>query len=186
MWVIIARNRSVLDEWYCISEESHCLRCPSMVDSTDFTPQQLQKQHETWCVFSLYLACQVLCKNICMSHVVLSGYITWLGTCVMCSEGVWRKCSEGSHWEDLGRGGWILPNSMEQSPSWEASSYSTIQEIPAFYGTWWFIKMFRRFNHFFPFWGRWISSMPSPPVSVRSILILPCYLHLDLPMISFF
>ena len=111
----------------------------------------------------MYLACQVLCKNICMGHVVLSGYITWLGICVMCSEGVWRNCNEGSHCGVQGRGGWMIPNSMEQSPSWEASRYSAIQEIPALYGTWWFISVFRRVYHFFLFCGRWVLSMPSPP-----------------------
>ena len=69
----------------------------------------------------MYLACQILCKNHCIGHVVLSGCITCLGICVMCSEGVQRNFNKNSHLGDRGGGGWIITNSMEQSPSCEAS-----------------------------------------------------------------
>jgi len=44
---------------------------------------------------------------------------------------------------------WMLLNSMEQSPSWEAKSYLLVKKF-AFYGTWRLITMFTRAHIF---WG---------------------------------
>jgi hypothetical protein len=51
------------------------------------------------------------------------------------------------------------------------------------YGTWtWrFITVFRRERHWSLSWARCIQSTTSHPISLRSILILSCHLHLPLP-----
>jgi len=46
---------------------------------------------------------------------------------------------------------------MEQNPSWEANSHSASQKVPV-YGTWRFITMFTRANHWSLSWVRWIQS----------------------------
>jgi len=45
-------------------------------------------------------------------------------------------------------------DSMEHSPSWEASSHSAGQEIPAFYGTRRFITVFKTTRHWSLSWVR--------------------------------
>jgi hypothetical protein len=73
---------------------------------------------------------------------------------------------------------------MELSPSWEAANCAATQEInPAFYGTRWFITVFTRALHRSLFWARSIQSLPSDPISLRSILILSTHLLLGLPNI---
>jgi len=59
-----------------------------------------------------------------------------------------------------------ITNSMEQSPSWEATDHSASQEIPCLYGTPWFITMFTRAHHWSLSRTRWIQSTSSYPVSV--------------------
>jgi hypothetical protein len=60
---------------------------------------------------------------------------------------------------------------MELSPSWEAASY-------AVYGTRSFINVFTRALHRSLSWARSIQSIPSHPISLRSILILSTHLRL--------
>jgi len=70
---------------------------------------------------------------------------------------------------------------MEQSPSWEANSHSSSQEIPHLL---WDMKVHYRVCKSPPL-ARILSQMHPvhtlPPVSLRSILILSCHLRLDLP-----
>jgi hypothetical protein len=63
---------------------------------------------------------------------------------------------------------------MELCPSWEPASCSASQELsPTFYGTWRFINMFTRALQWSVSRARWIhESIPSHPISLRSILIL--------------
>jgi hypothetical protein len=70
----------------------------------------------------------------------------------------------------------FITNSMEQSPSSEADSYSTSREIPAF-GT----RKFTRVRQWFLSWARWIQSTPSHPIFLRSVLVLFSHLPLGLP-----
>jgi len=64
---------------------------------------------------------------------------------------------------------------MEQSPSWEANSHSSIHK---FYGTWRFINVFTRVCHWSLSWSRCIHSIPSQYISLRSVLILsPIYTY---------
>lgn len=52
-------------------------------------------------------------------------------------------------------------NSMEQSPSWEANSYSVIDKrFPAFHRTCRFITIFIRSHHWPMSWARWIQFTP--------------------------
>jgi hypothetical protein len=50
-------------------------------------------------------------------------------------------------------------NSMQPSPSCEASSHSAIYELPKFYGTRMFIKVFTRSRYWFLFLARLIQSL---------------------------
>jgi len=70
---------------------------------------------------------------------------------------------------------------MEQSPSWEANSRATSQEIPAFYGILRFITEFTPARHWSLSWSRCTHSPPFHPISLRSILILYSHLRLCLP-----
>jgi hypothetical protein len=71
---------------------------------------------------------------------------------------------------------------MELSPSWEAANCAATQGIiPAFYGTRRFITVFTRAHHRSLSWPRSIQSIPSHPISLRSILILSTHLRLGLP-----
>jgi len=73
-----------------------------------------------------------------------------------------------------------LTYSTEQSP-WEANQFSTSQKFPAFYGTRRFITAFTNAPHLSLSWASSIQSIPPPPTSWRSILILSYHLHLGLP-----
>jgi hypothetical protein len=68
---------------------------------------------------------------------------------------------------------------MEQSPSWEANSYS-VNKFPAFYRTWRFITVFTRPRHWSLSWVRCIQTTSSNPISGRSSLILSFRLPLAL------
>jgi hypothetical protein len=71
---------------------------------------------------------------------------------------------------------------MELSPSWEAANCTATQEIiPAFYGTRRFIAVLTRVFHWPLSSAREIQSIPSHPISLRSILILFTYLRLAVP-----
>jgi hypothetical protein len=52
------------------------------------------------------------------------------------------------------------------------------KKFPAFYGTLRFVTTFTRAQHLSQFWARSMQSIPSQPVSLRSILILSSHLHL--------
>jgi hypothetical protein len=54
-------------------------------------------------------------------------------------------------------------------------------QFPAFYGTRRFITVFTRALHWSLSWARSIQSIPSHPISLRSILILSTHLRLGLP-----
>jgi hypothetical protein len=56
-----------------------------------------------------------------------------------------------------------------------------LKNFPAFYGTRRFITVFTRALHWSLSWARSIQSVPSHPISLRSILILSTYLRLGLP-----
>ena len=74
-----------------------------------------------------------------------------------------------------------LTHCMEQSPPWEASLFSTCQELPTFYGTRRFITVFTRMHNRSLSWARSIQSMLPHPTTWRSILILSSPLCLGLP-----
>jgi translation initiation factor 2 beta subunit (eIF-2beta)/eIF-5 len=69
---------------------------------------------------------------------------------------------------------------MELGPSWEAASCAAIQEIPTICGTQKFIILFTRARHWSQALTRSIQSIPSHPISSRSILILSSQLRLCL------
>jgi hypothetical protein len=56
-----------------------------------------------------------------------------------------------------------------------------LKNSPAFYGTRRFITVFTRALHWSRSWARSIQSIPSYPISLRSILILSNHLRLGLP-----
>jgi len=55
-----------------------------------------------------------------------------------------------------------------------------VNKFHAFYGTRKFIIVFAKTRHWSLSWARWLQSTTSPPISLRSILIVPSHLHLDL------
>jgi len=67
---------------------------------------------------------------------------------------------------------------MEHSLFWEANSYSSRQEIPAFSGTRRFNTVFTRVRHWSLSWARCIQSRTSHSVSLRFTLILSSHLRL--------
>jgi hypothetical protein len=66
------------------------------------------------------------------------------------------------------------------SPSWEAASLQILRNFPAFCGTGKFISVFTRELHWFLPWARSIQSIPSHPISLRSIAVLSTHLRLGL------
>jgi hypothetical protein len=60
-----------------------------------------------------------------------------------------------------------------------------LENFPAFYGTRMFITVFTRALHWSLFWARSIQSIPSHPISLRSILTLATHLRLGLPSVLF-
>jgi hypothetical protein len=56
-----------------------------------------------------------------------------------------------------------------------------LKNFPALYGTRRFVAVFTRALHLSLSWARSIQSIPSRPVSLRTILILPTHLRLGLP-----
>jgi hypothetical protein len=63
---------------------------------------------------------------------------------------------------------------MDSSPSWEANSRSATREFP---NNIWKLKvhyLVHQSTPVSPTWGRWMQSIPSCHISVRSILILSC------------
>jgi hypothetical protein len=56
-----------------------------------------------------------------------------------------------------------------------------VKKYPTFYVTWTFITIFITTCHLSLSWARYIQTMTSHPISLRSILILPYFLCLDLP-----
>jgi hypothetical protein len=81
------------------------------------------------------------------------------------------------------------------SPLTHPSSWALPEKLPvlqllknlAFYGTRRFITLFRRALHWSLSWGRSIQSVPSHPLCLRSILILPTHTYvLVFLVVSFF
>ena len=73
-----------------------------------------------------------------------------------------------------------LTNSMEQSPSWELIVPQLIKKFTSFYGAPGSITAFTKASHLRLSWTRSHQSMPPPPFSLRSILILSSQLRLGL------
>jgi hypothetical protein len=61
------------------------------------------------------------------------------------------------------------------------SIVQVLKNFQAFYGTRRFITVFKRALHWSLSWARSIQSIPSNPISIRSILILSSHLRLGLP-----
>jgi hypothetical protein len=87
------------------------------------------------------------------------------------------KCNRSSHY--AARSNMCTYSLMELSPSWQAANCAATQKInPAFYGTRRFITVFTRALDRSLFWTRSIQSIPSHPISRRSILVLSTHLRL--------
>jgi hypothetical protein len=75
--------------------------------------------------------------------------------------------------------------SLTHSWSWDLLEQLPIvqplKNFPGFYGTRSFITVLTRAIHWSLSWARSIQSLPSHPISLRSILILSTYLRLGLP-----
>jgi hypothetical protein len=67
------------------------------------------------------------------------------------------------------------------TPSWGAANSALLKNFTAFYGTRRFITVFTRALYWPLSWARSIQSIPSYPISLRSILILFTHLRLGLP-----
>jgi hypothetical protein len=80
---------------------------------------------------------------------------------------------------------WATSHSFSHSWSWTLLNKLPIVQLlknfTAFYGTRKFITVFTRALHLSLSWARPIQSIPSHPISLRSILILSTYLRLGLP-----
>ena len=72
-------------------------------------------------------------------------------------------------------------NSMEQSPSWEASRFSASQKFYTMYGTRRFITAFKSDRHLSLSWASSIQSLTPHPTAWTSILLLSSHLRLGLP-----
>jgi hypothetical protein len=70
---------------------------------------------------------------------------------------------------------------MKPDPSWEDINPSTKKNFPEFYRTRSFITVFTWARHQFLSRGRWIQSIISNPLALRSILILSFHLRLVFP-----
>jgi len=68
-----------------------------------------------------------------------------------------------------------LTNCTGQSPVWEANVSPLVKTFPAFCGTKRFIIMFTITHHWSVPWARYIQSMPSHHIYLKSILILSSY-----------
>jgi hypothetical protein len=80
---------------------------------------------------------------------------------------IYIRCSLAHSWS------WALP---EKPPV-----VQLLKNFPAFYGARRFITVFTRAIYWFLSWGRSIPSIPSNPISLRSILILSTHLCHGLP-----
>jgi hypothetical protein len=69
---------------------------------------------------------------------------------------------------------------MQLSSCWEAASCAALAKFPTFYGTRKFITLLTRAFHWSLSWTRSVQSIPSHPISVRSISILSTHLRLGL------
>jgi hypothetical protein len=82
---------------------------------------------------------------------------------------------------------WVCLYSLTHSWSWalleKPPIVQPLKNFPAFYGTQRFITVFTRALHWSLFWARSIQSIPSHPVSLRSICS-PTYV-LVFPMVSY-
>jgi hypothetical protein len=112
----------------------------------------------------------------------VTGYLSW-------ESGSQKSCRN----ESLSRK--ILP--VHRLLSWPSGTHSLthgvepflrsclfvqlLKKLPALYGTRKFITVFTRALHWSLFWARSIQSIPSHPISRRSILILFNHLRLGLP-----
>jgi hypothetical protein len=71
---------------------------------------------------------------------------------------------------------WEVETTKLHSWNWafleKLSIVQLLKNFPAFYGTRRFITVFTRTLHWALFWARSIQYIPSPPISLRSILIL--------------
>ena len=80
---------------------------------------------------------------------------------------------------------YLFTYSTQQSPPWEASRFSAIQEIPRFSWNPRFITAFTNDRYLFLSWARSVQSMPNHPTSLISTLILSFHLRLGLPSCLF-
>jgi hypothetical protein len=85
-----------------------------------------------------------------------------------------------SVWRDL-QFTWLTHHSRSWALLEKPPIVQLLKSFPAFYGTRKFVTVFTRALHWSLSWARSIQSIPSHPISLRSIIILFTYLRLVLP-----
>ena len=80
---------------------------------------------------------------------------------------------------------YLLTNSMQHSPSWEATGFQLVKKFPAFYENRRFITAVTNTRHLSLSWASSIQSITPHSISLRSILILSSHLRLFFPSCLF-